>query len=151
VLLKGISAGGFVFFTDFRSHKGRDLSANPHAALVFHWQPLERQVRVAGSVEQLDEASAYAYFQSRPEGSRLGAWASEQSSELADRAWLERRVAELSREFAGREIPLPPHWGGYRVLPSEIEFWQGRPDRLHDRLVYTRTPELGWRLARLSP
>lgn len=151
VLLKGVTDGAFVFFTDFRSRKGRDLAANPHVALVFHWPAMERQVRIAGSTDRLSDAAAYSYFRTRPEGSRLGAWASEQGSILPDRQWLEQRVAEVTREFSGREIPLPPHWGGYRVIPEEIEFWQGRPDRLHDRLVYTRTPELGWSLVRLSP
>ena len=151
VLLKGVTDGGFVFFTDFRSRKGRELAANPYAALVFHWQPLERQVRVSGQVARVDDTAAMAYFQSRPEGSRIGAWASEQSSVIADRTALEERVARLAGEFSGGDIPLPPHWGGFRVMPSEIEFWQGRSNRLHDRLVYTRTPELGWHLARLSP
>ncbi len=151
VLLKGIDGDGFVFFTDYRSRKGRELDVNPCAALVFWWEPLERQVRLAGRVTRLDGAASEAYFRTRPEGSRIGAWASVQSSEIPDRAALEAMVDEQARTWAGREIALPPHWGGFRLVPDEVEFWQGRPDRLHDRIAYTRTSEPGWRRARLSP
>jgi pyridoxamine 5'-phosphate oxidase len=151
VLLKGIDDVGFVFYTDYRSRKGRELDANPQAALVFHWLALERQVRVVGRVERVDEATSAAYFRRRPEGSRLGAWASHQSAVLADRGELEQEVARVTAEYAGREIPLPPHWGGYRVIPDEVEFWQGRTNRLHDRIQYTQTPDRQWRRVRLSP
>ncbi len=151
VLLKGYNSAGFAFFTDMRSRKGADLAANPRAALVFHWTELERQVRVQGSVSRIDRDEAAAYFRTRPVGSKLGAWASTQSAVLADRAELEARWAEREEQFAGDEIPLPPHWGGFRVVPNEIEFWQGRLSRLHDRLLYTRTPEQGWHRVRLSP
>jgi pyridoxamine 5'-phosphate oxidase len=150
VLLKGVSGGGFVFFTDYRSRKGRDLADNPIAALVFHWPPLERQVRVTGRVERTSHEESAAYFHSRPPGSRLGAWASEQSSPLTSREELNTKVAERRSEF-GDDIPLPPHWGGFRLIPDTIEFWQGRPDRLHDRILYTRTSEHGWDRVRLSP
>ncbi len=153
VLLKGVSDEGFVFFTDFRSRKGRELDENPHAALAFYWPELERQVRVTGTVERLaDEASA-AYFRSRPVGSQVGAWASHQSAMLEDRALLMARVEELMAEFGDAPIAWPPHWGGYRIVPSEIEFWQGRPSRLHDRILYTRSSssEHAWRRDRLSP
>jgi pyridoxamine 5'-phosphate oxidase len=151
VLLKGLDGDGFVFFTDFRSRKGRELAGNPQAALVFWWEPLERQVRIEGRVRRLDEEAAWVYFRTRPEGSRIGAWASEQSSEIPDRAALEARVAEQAAAWAGREVSLPPHWGGFRLAPDALEFWQGRPDRLHDRIAFTRTTESGWRRARLSP
>lgn len=151
VLLKGYNSAGFAFFTDMRSRKGADLAGNPRAALVFHWADLERQVRVRGSVSRIDRDEAAAYFRTRPVGSKLGAWASTQSAVLADRAELEARWAEREEQFAGDEIPLPPHWGGFRVVPNEIEFWQGRLSRLHDRLLYTRTPEHGWHRVRLSP
>jgi len=151
VLLKGVTDGGFVFFTDFRSRKGRELTDNPFAALVFHWAALERQVRITGRVERTTSQESAAYFNSRPVGSRLGAWASEQSSRLVSRAELESRVAARLNEFGEADIPLPPHWGGFRLIPDAIEFWQGRPDRLHDRILFTRTSEHGWDRVRLSP
>ena len=151
VLLKGISEGGFVFFTDYRSAKGRELDARPEAALVFWWHPLARQVRVSGRVVRTSPAESDGYYVTRPEGSRLGAWASVQSSEIADRGVLEARLAEATARFAGGAIPRPPHWGGYRLVPDALEFWQGRTSRLHDRFRYTRTPEHPWRRARLSP
>ncbi len=152
VLLKGVSPHGFSFFTDYRSQKGRDLLAHPQAALVFFWQELERQVRIRGTVRRLDPAESAAYYASRPLGSRIGAWASEQSSVIADRSALEDRVRALEAEYAGTEgPPLPPHWGGFLVTPSEVEFWQGRQSRLHDRIRYRLTPASGWTIERLSP
>ncbi len=150
VLLKSVDQAGFVFFSDYRSRKGRELEANPRAALCFHWATLQRQVRILGVVRRLDRDAAAAYFRTRPRGSRLGAWASTQSETLPGRAPLEAEVARLDLEYPGNEIPLPPHWGGYVVAPHEIEFWQGRSDRLHDRFQYTHT-ESGWHCARLSP
>ncbi|MCU0619071.1 MAG: pyridoxamine 5'-phosphate oxidase, partial [Gemmatimonadaceae bacterium] len=129
VLLKGVDARGFAFFTDFRSQKGQDLAAHPHAALVFHWHALERQVRIRGDVTRLPLDESAAYYASRPRGSRVGAWASVQSSVLADRTVLEGRVHDAETRFAHDEPPLPPHWGGYLVAPVELEFWQGRPSR----------------------
>lgn len=150
VLLKGVDPRGFVFYTNKDGRKGEELRANPHAALLFHWKTLQRQVRVEGEVEDVTEAEADAYFASRARVSRLGAWASTQSRPLADRAELERRVAEAERRFPGETIDRPPHWSGFRVLPQMMEFWQGMPFRLHDRLVYTRD-EAGWSLGRLYP
>ncbi len=151
VLLKAFDAAGFTFFTNYDSHKGRDLSANPRAALLFFWPELQRQVRIEGTVERVSEVESDAYFASRPLGSRLGAWASQQSEVIADRDVLEDRVRELAQRFPGGEVPRPPHWGGFRVRPLSIEFWQGRPDRLHDRLRYQRMQPDGWRIERLSP
>jgi pyridoxamine 5'-phosphate oxidase len=150
VLLKGVDARGFAFFTDYRSRKAAELTENPLAALVFLWKEIERQVRVTGSVTRVTEAESEAYFRSRPVGSRLGAWASHQSAVIANRGVLEERLLDVTAQFVDGDVPLPPHWGGFRVVPDEIEFWQGRPDRLHDRLLYQRA-ESGWTVARLSP
>ena len=150
VLLKGVDARGFVFYTNKQSRKGEELNANRRAALLFHWKSLGRQVRVEGAVEDATDAEADAYFASRARISRLGAHASEQSRPLGERAELERRVAELEARFPGEEIPRPPHWGGYRVLPTRMEFWRNMPFRLHDRLVFTRT-DGAWGTERLYP
>ena len=150
VLLKGVDERGFVFFTDYRSRKGEELRANPRAALVFHWQELERQVRVTGMASRVPVEESEAYFQTRPVGSRIGAWTSHQSSVIEGREMLEHRLAELQRDFASGEIPLPPYWGGFRVVPDSVEFWQGRPSRLHDRIRYVREGD-AWRIERLAP
>jgi pyridoxamine 5'-phosphate oxidase len=150
VLLRGLDQRGLVFFTDYRSRKSRDLLANPRAALVFHWHPLERQVRVAGAVSRVSTEESEAYFRTRPRGSQLGAWGSEQSAPVPDRAAIERAVDLADRRFAGGEVPCPPHWGGFRVRPEEFEFWQGRANRLHDRLRYSQV-DGRWRIDRLSP
>jgi pyridoxamine 5'-phosphate oxidase len=150
VLLKGVDAQGFTFYTNRESRKGRDLSENPRAALCIHWPAGAEQVRVEGRVERLPDEESDAYFASRPRGSQLGAWASEQSRPLATRTELEERVREIDARWAGKPVPRPPHWGGYRVVPERIEFWFGRDDRLHDRFVYERDGE-GWRTVRLNP
>ena len=150
VLLKGFDARGFSFFTNRESRKGRELAANPFAALVFFWPALERQVRVEGRVELVSDAEADAYFALRPPGARLGAWASRQSEVVSGREVLETALADIEREYADGNIPRPPHWGGYRVVPDVVEFWQGRPSRLHDRLRY-RKADAGWLIERLSP
>lgn len=152
VLLKSVDARGFVFYTNLRSQKGRELLARPVAALGFWWPKLESQVRIEGAVEQVSEGEADAYFASRPRGSQLGAWASEQSEVLASRDVLEARYAELERSYADQTIPRPPHWSGFRLVPDRIEFWKNRMSRLHDREVYRRaTPEGEWIFERLNP
>lgn len=151
MLLKEVEdRGGFIFYTNFGSRKSRELDENPRAALVFHWPVLGRQVRVEGSVERLSEEESAAYFRTRARGSQIGAWASRQSEELRDRAELERRFQECRERFAGQDVPLPPFWGGYRLRATRIEFWQGRSNRLHDRLRYARS-ESEWKLTRLYP
>jgi pyridoxamine 5'-phosphate oxidase len=150
VLLKGVDDEGFVFYTGYVSRKARELTDNPRAALVFYWRPLGKQVRVEGRVERVSAAESAAYFATRPRGSQLAAWASQQSEPLAGREELDRRYAELEREYEGRDVPLPPHWGGFRLRPDAIEFWQHRDNRLHDRIRYTRARE-GWRPELLSP
>lgn len=151
VLLKGFDAQGFTFYTNYEGRKGRELEENPYAALVFYWGELERQVRVEGRASRVFAQENDAYYKSRPRGSRLGAWASEQSRPIEDRSALEKRLRELEAEYKGREIPRPPFWGGYRVEPEAMEFWQGRENRLHDRLLYRRADSGDWRIERLQP
>ena len=150
VLLKGADEEGFVFYSGYVSRKAGELEANPRAALVFYWRPLGKQIRVEGRVERVSAAESEAYFATRPRGSQLAAWASQQSRSLPSREELERRYAELEREYEGREVPRPPHWGGFRLRPEAIEFWEHRENRLHDRTRYARARE-GWSVERLSP
>jgi pyridoxamine 5'-phosphate oxidase len=151
VLLKGVDEQGFTFFTNYESRKGRELAENPNAALVFWWGTLERQVTVAGAVRRTSGAESDAYFATRPFGSRIGALASRQSSVLRDRAELDRRVAELAERYRDGNVPRPASWGGFRLAPQTIEFWQGRPDRLHDRHRYAKQADGTWTVERLSP
>lgn len=151
VLLREASAEGFSFYTNTASRKGRDLAACPQAALLFLWPPLQRQVRVEGTVAALPDAEADAYFAARPRESQLGAWASPQSQAIPDRDFLDQRLAEAAARFAAGGVPRPPHWGGYRLRPQSYEFWQGRPSRLHDRFRYTPSTEGGWTVERLAP
>ena len=151
VLLRGLDDRGFVFFTNYESRKGRHLSDNPNAALVFLWRELDRQVSVAGEVERTSVDESAAYFASRPREAQLGAWASRQSEVVASRDALDSAFAETTSGFEGRDVPLPPHWGGFRVRPGTIEFWKGRRHRLHDRLRYARRDDGGWTLERLYP
>jgi len=151
LLIKGVDERGFVFFTNYESRKGRELADNPYASLLFYWIELERQVRIEGTVVKTSPEESDRYFESRPLGSRIGAWASEQSQVIESRAMLEAREKEISAQY-GEHPPRPPHWGGYRLIPDAIEFWQGRPSRLHDRLLYTRSADSSdWQIARLSP
>jgi pyridoxamine 5'-phosphate oxidase len=151
VLLKGFDERGFVFFTNHDSEKGVQIEANPYVALVFYWVLLERQVRISGPVERTSREDSAAYFHSRPVGSRLGAWVSRQSEVIDARRILDSRLTEMTERFEDGEIPLPPHWGGYRVNPDRIEFWQGRPNRLHDRFRYSRQEDGAWQIDRLAP
>jgi len=150
VLLKSVDTEGFVFYTNYRSAKARDLEANPTAALLFYWSQFDRQVRVQGTVERVTAEESQAYFKTRPRESQIGAWASPQSEVIENRETLEARVAALEQLYCDREIDCPEHWGGYRVKPTRIEFWKGRLGRLHDRIVYERAGE-GWKIARLAP
>jgi pyridoxamine 5'-phosphate oxidase len=150
VLLRGADAGGFVFFTNYDSRKGRELTDNPHAALCFYWSSLDEQIRVEGRVERVTSEESDAYFAGRPRGSQLGAWASDQSQVLSSRETLEEKYREIERRFDGQPVQRPPFWGGFRLIPSRIEFWYGRPDRLHDRVLYVRDAN-SWRIERLYP
>lgn len=151
VLLKDYDERGFVFFTNYNSHKGQQLQENPWGAIAFWWVQLERQVRIEGEVEKTSLAESDVYFHSRPRDSQLGAWASDQSQVIDSREVLEQRLQQLKEEYQNKEIPRPPNWGGFRLIPTAIEFWQGRPSRLHDRLLYQRTEDGSWRIQRLSP
>jgi pyridoxamine 5'-phosphate oxidase len=151
VLLRGVDQRGFVFYTNYESRKAAELAANPRAALVFWWGELQRQIRVEGPVERTSQQESAAYFRTRPLGSRLSAWASPQSRVIPGRAVLDQRVAELAAGHPDGDIPLPPFWGGYRLVPEVVELWQGRPNRLHDRLRYTRSADGRWQIKRLAP
>jgi len=151
VLLKGFDQDGFVFFTNYESEKGKQLEANPYAALAFYWIELDRQIRISGKVKKTSRKESQTYFHSRPVGSQLSAWASRQSEVIDARRVLDARMAEMTERFAGKPVPLPPHWGGYRLTPDTMEFWQGRLNRLHDRFRYTREVSGDWLIERLAP
>jgi pyridoxamine 5'-phosphate oxidase len=151
VLLKAFHADGFQFFTNYESFKGKQLRENPRACLVFFWKELERQIRITGLVEKLSERESNDYFRARPEGSRIGAWASPQSEVIESSEWLVQRADQFEKQFSDSEIPRPPHWGGFLVRPVTIEFWQGRPNRMHDRLLYTLQENGNWMIERLAP
>ena len=152
VLLKGYDKNGFVFFTNYESAKGQQLKANPACSLLFFWKELERQIRIIGTATPIDATASDAYFHSRPLGSQLGAWASPQSQVVENKKWLEEQYAALEKQYQGQSvIPRPPHWGGYCVNPSRIEFWQGRPSRMHDRITYTKEQTGNWKIERLAP
>jgi len=151
VLLKEFSENGFVFFTNYESYKAQQLAENPKACLVFFWKELERQVRITGLIQKINGQQSDKYFHSRPESSRIGAWASPQSQVIESRQWLDEKFNELVNKMEGNEIKRPPHWGGYIVKPVVIEFWQGRPSRLHDRIQYTLEESGGWKIERLAP
>jgi pyridoxamine 5'-phosphate oxidase len=151
VLLKGVDDRGFIFFTNYESRKGRELAENPNAAILLHWAELERQVCVTGTVSKLAREEAETYFQSRPRGSRLAAWVSRQSRVVADRHFLEQLMRDVAAQYPGESVPMPEYWGGYVLHPEQIEFWQGRRSRLHDRLRYTRQPDGKWVIERLAP
>ena len=151
VLLKGLDDRGFVFFTNYLSKKGREIEANPQVALTFFWKELERQVRIEGIIEKTSIEESDQYFASRPRGSQIGAWVSDQSNVIESSEFLKKKKEELETKFEGKAVPRPVHWGGYRVIPDYIEYWQGRPSRLHDRLAYTKTGNDDWKIERLSP
>ena len=151
VLLKSVTEEGFVFFTNYNSHKGKDLLENPNACLVFFWKELERQINITGTVEKVSADESDVYFNSRPMGSRIGAWSSPQSNVIASREIIEKNITTYTEQFSGKDISRPPHWGGYIVKPTVIEFWQGRPSRLHDRIRYSKVKEGSWQIDRLAP
>jgi len=151
VLLKGFDETGFIFFTNYDSVKGKQLALNPKCCLLFHWKELERQIRITGIAEKISVEESNEYFDSRPDGSKIGAWASPQSKVVENKSWLEGSFNIYSEKFKQGKIPKPPHWGGYRVKPAKIEFWQGRPSRMHDRILYTETGPGKWKIERLAP
>jgi pyridoxamine 5'-phosphate oxidase len=151
VLLKGYDERGFIFFTNYESKKSGDIAENPMVSLLFFWKELERQVRIDGVVEKVSEKESDEYFSSRPPGSQVGAWASPQSAIIPSREILEKKASEIEKSFEGKKIVRPPHWGGFLVRPIQIEFWQGRPNRLHDRIIYTKTEDDQWKIQRLAP
>ena len=151
VLLKGLDEKGFTFFTNYHSDKGQLLAINPFASLTFFWAELERQVRISGVIEKVSHKESDIYFASRPKGSQIGAWVSEQSTEIKSRDVLDQKLQELTAHYKDKEVSRPPHWGGYRLIPETVEFWQGRPNRLHDRLKYTKNGDDFWKVIRLSP